>query len=376
MTYVYTDVDTAIINRALQALGTRTDVTTAEMNALSTNEAKQINLIYVPYRDQLLRLAQWDCAIKYDNLIWLTSAPGTPENTSPFTNNWVRGQPAPPFAYEYFYPDDCLRACWIIPNSQTGFVGTTPITNAVTGGYSTTVFGAPVVFKVTTDQFRAGSGLAIVVGGSGYQVNDTVILGTDTLGFNFNPGLVPAGIIKIKVLTVDGSGAILTASLQAFDGAQVAQNAFLFGVPTYTLVQVQTSGLGTGATATVSGVGQTSFSGRVILTQQEFAMMAYIRQITDPNVFDPLFIEAYAYVLGAGACMALDGDKAQANTLVALANAKIIEARKVDGNEGLTINNVTPDWIRVRGYNQGSGTWDAGWSPSDGFEWGGLWGAW
>lgn len=376
MTYVYTDVDTAIINRGLQPLGTRTTVTTAEMNALSSNEAIQMNLIYTAYRDQLLRMAQWDCALKFDNLIWLTSSPGTPENTSPFTNNWVRGQPAPPWAYEYLYPDDCLRACWIIPNSQTGFVGTTPITNAVTGGYSTTVFGAPVVFKVTTDQFRAGFGLSIVFGGINYQVNDTVILGTDTLGFNFNPGLVPAGIIKIKVLSVDGSGAILTASLQAFDGAQVSQNALLFGVPTYNLVQVQTSGLGSGAIATVSGVSQANFSARVILTQQEFAMMAYIRQITDPNVFDPLFIEAFAYVLGGGVVWALTGDKTLANGLVGLANGKIMEARKVDGNEGLTINNVTPDWVRVRGYNQGSGTWDAGWSPSDGFDWGGVWSTW
>lgn len=372
MPYVYTDVDTAIINRGLQAFGTRTTVTTAEMNALSTNEAIQMNLIYTAYRDQLLRMAQWDCALKYDNLIWLTSIPGTPENTSPFTSSWQRGQPAPPYAYEYFYPDDCLRACWLIPCSQTGMTGI-PITTAMTGGFPASSFSAPVMFKVSTDQFRSASGLTIVVAGSGYQANDTIIFGTDTLNLDFNDGALPAGIIKVKVLTVDGSGAILTAQLQAFDGTQVSQNALLFSVPTYTLAQVQTSGMGTGAQMTVTGVSQTSFSARVILTNQEFAMMAYIKQVTDPNVFDPMFIEAFAYVLGAGTVMGLTGDKNLANSLIALANAKIKEARAVDGNEGLTMNNVTPDFIRTRGVDW---SYDFGWMPGDSFDWGGLWQPW
>lgn len=372
MTYIYTDTDTAIINRGLQPLGARTTVTTAEMNALSTNEAIQMNLIYTSYRDQLLRTAQWDCALKFDNLIWLTSIPGTPENTSPYTTTWQRGQPAPPWSYEYLYPDDCLRACWMIPFNQTSLPGAVPVSNAGTGWAPTTYYGGPVPFKISTDQFRSGSGLAIALGGVGYQVNDTVVLGTDTLGYNFNASAVPAGIVKIKVLTVDGSGKILTASLQAFDGAQVSQNGFLYVVPTYNLVQVQTSGLGSGAAVTVSGLSQASFSARVILTNQEFGMMAYIKQVTDPNVFDPLFIEAYAYVLGAGTVMALTGDKALANGLVGLANARIIEARKVDGNEGLTKNDVTPDWIRDRGLN-----WDdCGYGPDQGFDWGGLWSTW
>ena len=34
---------------------------------------------------------------------------------------------------------------------------------------------------------------------------------------------------------------------------------------------------------------------------------------------------------------------------VELANQKIAQAREGDGNEGLTINDVTPDWIRTRG---------------------------
>lgn len=373
---VYVDADTAVINRALQAFGTRTTVTTAEMNALGSNEAIQSNLIYTKYRDQLLRMAPWNCGVKYANLIYLTSTPGTPENTSPVTFNWQPGQPAPPYAYEYMYPEDCLRDCWIVPNQNTGFASGIPITTAVTGGAASSWLGQPVKFKVSLDQFRAASGLVIVAGGSGFQVGDTAILGTNTLNNQFNANAVPAGIIKITVNTIGAGGSIATATLTNWSGIQVAQNAMLFGVPTYTLVQVQTSGLGSGASATVSGVGQTQFSARTILTNQEYAMMAYVQQVTDTQVFDSLFEEAYVHVLAAGVVFALTGDKdlarGLANTHVGLANRKIEEARKVDGNEGLTVNDVTPDWIRTRGIAFG----DAYSGPWSGFDWGNLWATW
>src|SRR5258708_1701219 len=112
---------TDICNRSLQSFGTRTDVTAGELAANSTNEAKQFNLIYANLRDDLLRLAPWDCATKTANLTYITSQPGTPENTSAATNLWAPGQPPPPWAYEYQYPWDCLRAVSIIPANQTGF---------------------------------------------------------------------------------------------------------------------------------------------------------------------------------------------------------------------------------------------------------------
>lgn len=373
---VYVDADTALINRALQSFGTRTTVTTAEMNALGSNEAIQSNLIYTKYRDQLLRMAPWNCGVKYANLIYLTSTPGTPENTSPATFNWMPGQPAPPYAYEYMFPEDCLRACWIAPNQNTGFASGIPITTAVTGGAVSSWLGAPVKFVVRLDQFRSASGLAIVSGGTGFQVGDTVILGTNTLNNQFNANAVPAGIIKLTVNTIGAGGSIATATLTNWSGIQVAQNAMLFGVPTYTLVQVQTSGLGSGATATVSGVGPTQFSARTILTNQEYAMLAYVQQVTDTMVFDELFEEAFVYVLGAGLVFALTGDKQLAQSLanphIGLANEKIIQARKVDGNESLTTNDVTPDWIRIRGF--ASTEYYSG--PWSGFDWGSTWSQW
>lgn len=364
----YTAADAAIINRALQSFGTRTTVTAAELNAQSSNEAIQAGLIYTSYRDQLLRLAPWNCSLVYQNLVYLTSTPGTPENTSPYTTLWTPGQPAPPWGYEYLYPDDCLRACFIIPSNQTGQAGGIPITTAVTGGAPAFWAGQPIRFKVALDKYfyQAFGAPGIVAAGTGYQVGDTVIFGgaPSTLG----TGLVPAGLINTTVSTIGAGGAITALALQNF--TNLDRNSLLYSLPTYNLNQAQTSGQGAGAAASIAALAQGSFSARTVLTNQEYATMAYCSQVTDPAVMDPDFIEAWAFVLGGGICIALTGDKQLANMCIGAANRKIEEARKVDGNEGLTINDVTPDWIRIRGI-----AWTEAYTgPWSGFDWGNLWG--
>src|SRR5882724_688049 len=114
---------TDICNRMLQKLGTRTTVTDVEIANNTTNEAIQFNLMYTEARDTLLRKAPWNCAMRTANLVYITSQTGTPENQSAATNLWQPGQPAPPWAYEYQYPVDCLEPRWIIPSTQTGFAG-------------------------------------------------------------------------------------------------------------------------------------------------------------------------------------------------------------------------------------------------------------
>ena len=67
--------------------------------------------------------------------------------------------------------------------------------------------------------------------------------------------------------------------------------------------------------------------------------------------------------------MALTGDKKLANMAIKEANRLIELARVGDGNEGLTINDVTPDWLRVRGVD-----WATPYSgPYTGYDWGGMW---
>lgn len=73
---------TDIANRALQVPGTRTTVTALELANNSTNEAIQINLAYNAVRKRLIRMAPWNCVLKTANLVYITSLPGTPENSA------------------------------------------------------------------------------------------------------------------------------------------------------------------------------------------------------------------------------------------------------------------------------------------------------
>jgi hypothetical protein len=85
---------------------------------------------------------------------------------------------------------------------------------------------------------------------------------------------------------------------------------------------------------------------------------------------DTLFIRAWINIIAATVCMTLLNDKALANIRVGAANAAIEAARVVDGNEALTINDVTPDWIRTRGIAFTEPFWGSAYTQ---YDWGGLW---
>lgn len=356
---------TDIVNRALQTIGTRTTVTDAELLANSTNEAIQANLILENMRDDLLRMAPWDCALKTANLTYITSSPGTPENTSAATQLWEPGQPAPPWAYEYQYPVDCLRACYIIPANQTGFAGGVPITTAVTGGASAFWQGPPVKYKVQIDEFIPVTAAAIVSGGTGYVVGDIITL---PLGPTTD---APIGApVQLRVATLGVGSAIATVSVVGvIAGSATPLGGSYFAQQLGTIAQDTTTGSGTGATFTLT-FGPSKISQRVILTNQEFATAGYVKQVTDPNVMDTLFQTAWINLLASGLAMALRGDRNVANDLIKQVNAAIEIARSIDGNEGLTVNDITPDWIRVRGVAYAEGYVSG---PYSGFDWGGVW---
>ena len=85
---------------------------------------------------------------------------------------------------------------------------------------------------------------------------------------------------------------------------------------------------------------------------------------------DPQFIQAWTAALAGRLAIPLTGDKKLANMKIDEANGYIQIARVGDGNEGLTINNITPDWIRIRGVTFVDGN---GWGPMMGsFDWGGF----
>lgn len=345
-----------IINLALQAIGTRTTVASLSENS---NEAIQANLVIARLRDDLLRMAPWDCATNYASLTYITSTPGTPENPTAGTALWQKGQPAPPWAYEYQYPVDCLRGMFIVPQFTTGFASGIPITTAITGGSPAYWNGPPSRFKVSIDQFYSATAATVVAGGTGYAIGDQITLeGTPT---DDPPIGAPA---VLQVATVAG-GVILTVSVVTNVFGSVLSGSY-FDPPTNPIAQDSTTGSGTGATfnLTLSAKGDQ----RVILTNQEDALLCYVKRVTNPDVMDPLFIDAWSLILGSRLVMALTGDKTLANQKVAEANNLVLEARKADGNEGLTINDVAPDWLRVRGIYYP--TWE--FSPNTQLDWGPL----
>jgi hypothetical protein len=77
-----------------------------------------------------------------------------------------------------------------------------------------------------------------------------------------------------------------------------------------------------------------------------------------PDAWDPLFEQAMVAVLAARLAMPLIEDKKFAREVrsdnIAIAKASIDTARVRDGDEGWTVQNHTPDWMRAR-------TSSAGW---------------
>jgi hypothetical protein len=341
-----------MVNRALQTWGSRTTVTAAQLAGNTSNEAIQFNIIYSPFRRRLLRLAPWNCSFNTANLTYITSVPGTPENTSAAPQLWGKGQPAPPWAYEYQFPVDCLRMCWLTPQTATGFASGIPITTAVTGGAPSFWQGPPVRFNVAA-------------GGTGYAIGDLITLAQAP------SGSAPLGApVVLQVLTIGGGGAVATVGVvNVIRGAPTPIGGSYFALQTNPVAQGSTTGAGTGATFTLTQAA-TASDQRVILTNQEFALGNYVRDVVDENVFDDDFVEALSLLVGSRLCIALSGDKSLANMKLAEANAMIIEARGTDANEGLKVNDVTPDWLRVRGIDfveDYSGPYNTG------FNWGALW---
>jgi len=359
-----TEVD--IVNRALQIIGTRTTV--ASLTEQS-NEAIQANIILEPLRDALLRMAPWNCATIFNNLVLITATPGTPENpTTGPTTTWLPGIPPPPWAYEYQYPVDCLRPIYIIPQFTTGFASGIPITTAVTGGAPAFWLGPPQKYKVAVDFFFCVEAANIVNPGSGYVPGEVITLAAPQ-PFNNLPGGAPAQLSVASVLAggVINTVGVIPVVIGASGTIPPLGGSYNHSQQPNPVGQGSTTGVGTGATFNlVYNTPIRTTEQRVILTNQEFATLGYVRQIQNPNVMDEEFLEAWAGVVAARLAIQLTGDKQMANMGIQVANSLIVEARKADANEGLTVNDVTPDFIRTRGIYYP--TWEI--SPNIQFDWG------
>ena len=369
-----------IVNRALQDAGTRTNITSSELTSAlagtpTSNEANAAALILRPFRDQLNRMAPWQCVTRFNNLVYITSTPTTPENASPGPPLWVPGTPPPPWTYEYQYPVDCLKARWIIPQhtSQSGGVPIFPPGTA-TGAAQVGWTGPALKFSVATDQFFGVTAAAVITGGTGYVVGDLITLSQPTFtivqgGVSFPMPVGGPAVLQVASVT---SGAVTSVNVvNQVQGENTLPNAASpiggsYFSPVGALgTQGSTSGAGTGATFSLTF--GTQAPQRVVLCNQQSAILCYNTQVTDPNIMDPSFQEAWVAILASRLSVQLSGNIQLANIKVGEANALIMEARKNDGNEEITVNDVTPDFLRIRG-NWGGPNWE--YSPNMGFDWG------
>lgn len=88
---------------------------------------------------------------------------------------------------------------------------------------------------------------------------------------------------------------------------------------------------------------------RVILTNQSSAIGVYTVNQPDPSAWDAQFRQAMISSLAVWLIPALTGNAQMMSISIGMAEKIVKEARRTDGDEGLTIVDNIPDWISVRG---------------------------
>lgn len=87
----------------------------------------------------------------------------------------------------------------------------------------------------------------------------------------------------------------------------------------------------------------------VILTNQSQAQLVYTVNQPNPIIWDSLFQEGMVSALAAYFVPALSLNMPLMQAAVGRAEKMIAQARTADGNEGVTVMDHVPDWIRARG---------------------------
>lgn len=88
----------------------------------------------------------------------------------------------------------------------------------------------------------------------------------------------------------------------------------------------------------------------VLLTNMNNATGIWTARINVTANWDSQFVMVMVKALAAHLAIPLTGDKAMAKLKIEEANAILLEARIRNGDEGLTVHDHVPEWMRVRGY--------------------------
>lgn len=103
----------------------------------------------------------------------------------------------------------------------------------------------------------------------------------------------------------------------------------------------------------------------VVLTNVPRAVLVYTCRISNTNLFDSMFVDAFTLYLASRLCRPLTGDRQWAQALFQQAEAITKQAAGMNGNEGPQVVDGVPDWVRVRGL-----AWDWGLMPGGPDWWG------
>lgn len=203
--------EVSICNRALQAINTRTSIASLTENSV---EARNCALIYADTRDEVLQMAFWNFAKKTNYLALLKSAPGTPSNSSSTASQWSTAFPAPPWLYEYAYPEDCIQMRKIVQQIQNYYVGTP----YMTGGSATYPYavgpGSP--FEIATDEDIQGQQQTVVL------TNQYQAIGVYTKQIT-NPALFGAQFVEALVQALAAKLALALSGQVALANTKFAQ---------------------------------------------------------------------------------------------------------------------------------------------------------
>jgi len=112
--------------------------------------------------------------------------------------------------------------------------------------------------------------------------------------------------------------------------------------------------------------GHSPESTKVICTDELGAHLVYTGLLQHPDSWDPLFRRALVATMAARIALSAIEDKNLARALrgdqMTIAKEALVEARVRDGNEGWTVVDHTPDWIRARSSNSwGHPRYGTGW---------------
>ena len=95
-------------------------------------------------------------------------------------------------------------------------------------------------------------------------------------------------------------------------------------------------------------VARNAINTRVILTNEDEPQIFYTFRSEDTEDYDPEFVMAFSYVLGARMAVPLTGDTGLATALFQQARSVLNSAWASDSNEGIEPSIPDADWIRAR----------------------------